>query len=81
MVALFDLGVAPHDPRAMEAAERARLSIDRNFYPCSHEMHVGLGEMYVADPRFIAYYDQHRQGLARWFCDAIRANAERAAAV
>lgn len=79
MVTLLDQGVPPNDPRAMDVAEEARLALDRNFYPCSHEMHVGLGEMYVADPRFASYYDQHRPGLAQWFCDAIKANAERAA--
>jgi hypothetical protein len=42
-------------------------------------MHVHLGEMYVADARFTAYYDTHREGLAAWFCEAIRANANRSA--
>jgi len=79
MVALFDEGVAPDDPRAMDVAEDARLQIDRNFYPLSPEMHVNLGEMYIADPRFTAYYDKHREGLAVWFRDAIKANAARAA--
>lgn len=78
MIALFDEGVAPDDPRAMDVADAARLQIDRNFYTCSYEMHVGLGEMYVADPRFTKYYDQHREGLAEWFRQAIRANAARA---
>jgi MerR family transcriptional regulator, thiopeptide resistance regulator len=77
MVALFDEGVTPQDPRAMDAAEEARLAIDRDYYPCSREMHVNLGRMYVADPRFTAYYDKHREGLAQWFCSAIEANAER----
>jgi DNA-binding transcriptional MerR regulator len=77
MAALFDQGVEPSDSRAMDVAEEARLAIDRNFYACSREMHVGLGEMYVADPRFAAYYDSQREGLARWFYAAIRANASR----
>lgn len=77
MIALFDEGASPEDPRSMDVAEEARLSIDRNFYPCSPEMHVHLGEMYVADPRFTKFYDQHREGLAQWFCDAITANALR----
>ena len=29
--------------------EQHRAHIDRWFYPCSHEIHVGLGEMYVAE--------------------------------
>ena len=76
-IELFDQGVAPEDSRAMDGAEEARLAIDRNFYPCSHQMHAMLAEGYVADPRFTAYYDQHRVGLAKWFSAAIKANAAR----
>jgi len=42
-------------------------------------MHAGLGRMYVADPRFTATYETIRPGLARYMCDAILANAARAA--
>jgi DNA-binding transcriptional MerR regulator len=77
MVELFDAAVDPADPRAMDTAEEARLQIDRNFYPCSREMHVSLGEMYIADPRFTKHYDQHREGLAKWFRDVSKANAAR----
>lgn len=77
MVELFDAGVAPDDERALDVAEAARLQIDTWFYPCSKQMHVNLGEMYIADPRFTAYYDKHRDGLAVWFHDAIKANAAR----
>jgi len=48
---LMDEGVVPDDPRATDAVERHRLLIDEWFYPCSREMHVRLGQMYVADPR------------------------------
>lgn len=78
MIALFDAGVEPTDPRSMDVAEEARLQIDTWFYPLSREMHVCLGEMYVADPRFKANYDKMRDGLAQWLCDAIKANAARA---
>ena len=75
MVELFDQGVKPDDRRAIDAAEEARRTIDRNFYPCSNQMHVALGEGYVADPRFAAFYDRQRVGLAGWLCAAIHANA------
>lgn len=74
---LFTKGVSADDPRAMDAAEEARLLIDRWFYPCSHEMHANLAEMYVADPRFTAHYDDRHPGLAAWYREAIRANARR----
>jgi DNA-binding transcriptional MerR regulator len=77
MIELFDAGVAPDAPEAADVAEAARLQIDRWFYPCSREMHMALGDMYIADARFTAHYDQHRAGLAQWFHDAIAANLAR----
>lgn len=77
MAALLAEGVTHDDPRAMDVAEAHRAHIDRWFYPCSHEMHAGLGEMYVSDPRFAETYDRVRPGLARYTRDAILANAAR----
>lgn len=77
MIALFDSGAATDSDEAMDVAEESRLQIDKWFYPCSRQMHAALGEMYVADPRFKQNYDQHREGLAEWFRDAIRANRGR----
>lgn len=77
MIELFDAGVAPDSPEAMDVAEEARLQIDRWFYPCSREMHAALGDTYVTDARFTAHYDEHRPGLAAWFRDAIHANKAR----
>lgn len=77
MVAVFDAGFSPDSVEAMDVAEEGRLQIDRNFYPLSREQHVYLGEMYVQDPRFTEYYDKHRPGMAAWFRDAIKANANR----
>jgi hypothetical protein len=70
-------GATPNSARAMDVAAEHRRHIDRWFYPCSIEAHVGLGEMYVADDRFAANYEKHRVGLAQFVCDAIRANAGR----
>lgn len=61
----------------MDLAERHRSHIDRWFYPISYEVHEGLGEMYVADPRFAAYWEQYEPGLAVFVRDAIVANAAR----
>lgn len=74
---LMDEGVAASDPRAMDLAEQARLQIDTWFYPCSHEMHVNLAEMYIADPRFTATYEKIHEGMAQYWHDAILANAAR----
>ena len=68
-------GVAAEAPEAVALAERHRLHLDRWFYPCNHEMHTALGDMYVADPRFKAHYDKRAAGLAEFVSAAIRANA------
>ncbi|MEP7081568.1 MAG: TipAS antibiotic-recognition domain-containing protein [Chloroflexota bacterium] len=58
-------------------AQGHRRQIDDAFYECSYEMHVGLAEMYVADPRFTATYEKIAPGLAQYLHDAIKANAAR----
>ena len=69
---------APADgERAMDLAEEARLHIHRWYYPCSHRMHQGLADMYTADSRFRAHYDDRAEGLAEYVAAAIRANAAR----
>ena len=74
---LMDEGVPASDPRAMDLAEQARKQIDTWFYPCSHEMHVNLAGMYIADPRFTATYEKIHEGMAQYWHDAILANAAR----
>lgn len=75
--AAYAAGLPADSEQAMDAAEAHRRSIDRAFYDCSREMHVGLGEMYVSDPRFAATYDRVAPGLAAYVRDAIAANARR----
>lgn len=74
----LDAGDDPRSAKAADLAEAHRLHIDRWYYPCSHQIHAGLGEMYVADPRFAAYWDAFAPGLAGFVRDAIVANAARA---
>lgn len=70
-------GDAADGERAMDLAEAARLHIDRWFYPCDTAMHAGLAEMYTADERFKAHYDERAEGLAEYTAAAIKANATR----
>lgn len=60
-----------------DLAEAYRLHIDRWFYPCSHEMHLGLAEMYVADERFAAHFEKQGEGLTQFVAEAIRHNSRR----
>ena len=77
LVAMMAAGISADDPAAMDAAEDHRLHISRWFYDCTPEIHVGLGEMYVADSRFAATYEGVAPGLSVYLRDAILANAAR----
>ena len=70
-------GTPASDPAAMDLAEQLRQQIDTRFYECPPAMHRGLGDMYVADPRFTEHYEGRRPGLAQYVRDAIHANADR----
>jgi len=73
-------GLPAGSDEAMDAAEAHRRHINDWFYECSPQMHVGLAEMYLADPRFTATYEGVAPGLAQYLHDAILANAARARA-
>ena len=72
---LMNAGRKPTDKEVTALAEQHRLHIDRWFYPCTHKMHVALGEMYIADPRFTETYEKISPGLAQFLSTAIKANA------
>ncbi len=78
MAELLRSGAPADGGDAMAAAEEARLLIDRWFYPCSHRMHVGLADLYTADDRFRAHFDDREAGLAEYVAASIRANAAQA---
>jgi DNA-binding transcriptional MerR regulator len=71
-------GASPTAESSMDLAEEHRQQISRWFYDCGYEMHVGLGVMYLADPRFKAHYEDLQPGLAEFLNGAIEANAQRA---
>jgi DNA-binding transcriptional MerR regulator len=75
--ALQRAGAEASSVPAMDAAERHRLLIDRWFYPCSRQMHLGLADLYENDARFAASIDRFGEGLTAFLVAAIRANAER----
>lgn len=79
LVAAFKAGLPADGRQAMDLAERHRGHISRWFYTCSYEVHQGLGELYVSDPRFTATFDAHATGLAQYLRLAIHANCSRQA--
>lgn len=64
------LGVAalmdqdPSDPRVQELVRQWHQLINDRFYTCSTEVFRGIGNGYVEDSRFTAFYDKVRPGLA-----------------
>lgn len=77
LAAALQDGLPADSETAMDAAEAHRQQITRWFYDCSYEIHRGLADMYVQDPRFTATYEAQAPGLAAYVRDAIRANADR----
>ena len=73
---LMKAGEPADGERARAVAERHRQHIVRWFYPVSTQMHRNLAEMYVADPRFAAGYENVADGLASYVRDAVLANAD-----
>jgi DNA-binding transcriptional MerR regulator len=70
-------GEPANGPVAMDLAEAHRQHITRWFYDCGYEMHRGLADMYTADARYTAPYDEIEPGLAFYVRDAMYANADR----
>ncbi len=76
-IAALQAGEPATSVAAMDAAEAHRMHIHERFYDLSHDFHRGLGDMYVADPRFTKTYEDLAPGLAAYVRDAIHANAQR----
>lgn len=66
----------PGDPAVLEAVGRWYRHINDHFYTVSPEMFRGLGDMYVADPRFTATYEKVKPGLAQFMQRAMHAYAD-----
>lgn len=62
---------APSDPAVQELVGRWHKLICDRFYNCPVQMFRGMGEMYVADERFTAFYEKIKPGMARFFKAAI----------
>jgi DNA-binding transcriptional MerR regulator len=71
----MDAGLPATSQVAMDLAEEHRAHITEHFYECPYEVQLGLAEMYLADDRFLKYYENERPGLAQYIHDAIAANA------
>lgn len=63
----------PGGEEGQRIAELHRKWLSFYWKDYSKEAHAGLAAMYVADERFMAYYDQHKEGAAKFLRDAILA--------
>ncbi|WP_307588456.1 TipAS antibiotic-recognition domain-containing protein [Nocardia arizonensis] len=71
-------GLAPDsaEVQAVVARHKEWVGIGWQGREVGREAFIGLGEMYVADPRFGANYDVHGAGTAEFVRDAMRIYAE-----
>jgi|SRR5688572_14357239 hypothetical protein len=68
LAAAMDHDPASAEVQALVAKHREGINV---FYDCTDEIYEGLAEMYVGDPRFTAYYDSERPGLAAFLREAM----------
>ena len=65
-------GSSPDSDEAKQLVKKWQDHITANFYTCKNEILAGLGEMYIADERFMENIDKRGEGTAQFMCDAIR---------
>lgn len=68
VAATMEKGATSPEFQALIAEHFASLSA---WYEPNFEMYRGLAKMYVDDPRFTAYYEHYRVGLAKVFSEAM----------
>ncbi|WP_019876361.1 MerR family transcriptional regulator [Sporichthya polymorpha] len=76
-LAAIRAGEPADGPVAMQLAEEHRQHLIRWFYDCGGDMHRGLGDLYISDPRYLAEYDKLAPGFSQYVRDAFHANADR----
>ncbi len=67
----------PLDPEVQALVERWHKLINDRYYACAVEVFRGLGDLYVDDSRFTAFYDRIKPGLARFMRAAMHAYCDR----
>ena len=65
-------GKATNDDEVQQLVEKLQKHITENYYHCSNEILIGLGQMYVADERFKNNIDKNGDGTANFVSEAIK---------
>jgi hypothetical protein len=64
-----------NNPESLEAVRLVKMlqeHITKNYYQCTNEILLGLGQLYVMDERFRNNIDKHSIGTAQFICEAIK---------
>ena len=65
------VGTDPADARVQALVARWKSFISESYYDCTDEILAGLGQMYIADERFMKNIDKFGAGTAQLMSDAI----------
>lgn len=65
--------LAPGSAAAQQLVAKLQAFITAHYYTCTDEILAGLGQMYVADERFLKNIDRHGAGTAAFMAAAIAA--------
>lgn len=68
---LYREGRATTDSDVQQVVKEQHDFIDTYYYPCELSIFVSLGQMYVSDERFRAYYEAYAPGLSSFYSKAI----------
>ncbi len=64
-------GEGPDSDNAQNLVKMLQNHITENYYHCSNEILIGLGQMYIADKRFKNNIDKNGEGTAEFISKAI----------
>ena len=64
-------------PEVQSLVGKLQEYITQNYYTCTNEILVGLGQMYVADERFKKNIDKYGEGTAEFASEGIRIYVEK----
>ena len=70
-------GEAADSAQAQSLVKYLQDYLTENYYRCTDGILEGLGQMYVADPRFRNNIDKHAAGTAAFICEAIAAHCRK----
>ena len=64
-------GESSDSTEAQNLVKMLQNHITENYYLCTNEILMGLGQMYIADERFKNNIDKHADGTAAFICEAL----------